>query len=117
MYSLAILVAILFIIAILGGPIAFALTYIPGQSTVRKIIRRVPILILAFMSLVICSQLLIAAVPLMGKTVGVFGLTTDYFALRREFFSDIYLRKYLKGKGVGGGRSSGNDGHGPEGQH
>jgi len=117
MYSLAILVAILFIIAILGGPIAFALTYIPGQSAVRKIIRRVPILILTFMSLVICSQLLIAAVPLMGKTVGVFGLTTDYFALRREFFSDFYLRKYLKGKGVGGGRSSGNDGHGPEGQH
>jgi len=117
MYSLAILVAILFIIAILGGPIAFALTYIPGQSTVRKIVRRVPILILTFMSLVICSQLLIAAVPLMGKTVGIFGLVTDYFALRREFFSDFNLRKYVQRKGIGGGRSSGNDGHGPEGQH
>jgi len=117
MYSLAILVVILFTFAILGGPIAFTLTYIPGQSTVRKIIRRVPILILTFMSLVICSQLLISAIPIMAKTFGIFGLVTDYFALRREFFSDFYLRKYLQRKGIGRGSSSGNDGHGPEGQH
>lgn len=117
MQSMALLVAIIFIIAILGGPIAFAFTYIPGDSLMRKILRRVPILILTFMSLVVCSQLLISAVPLMGKAVGVFGIATDYFALRREFFSDFYLRKYLQRKGIGGSRSSGNDGHGPEGQH
>ncbi len=104
-------------IAILGGPIAFVLTYIPGETLLAKIFRRIPILVLTFMSLVVCSQLLIAAIPLMGKVIGIFGLSTVYFALRREFFSDFYLRKYLKRKGIGGGRSSGNDGHGPEGQH
>lgn len=117
MYSLALLVVIIFLIAILGGPIALAITYIPGKTIGRKILRRIPILILTFMSLVVCSQLLIVAIPLMGKAIAIFGLTTVYFALRREFFSDFYLRKYLQRKGIGGGRSSGNDGHGPKGQH
>lgn len=117
MESLAALVVIILMIALLGGPISYVLTYIPGETLLAKVFRRIPILILTFMSIVICSQLLVAAVPLMGKAVSLFGLATVYFALRREFFPDFYLRKYLKRKGIGGGRSSGNDGHGPEGQH
>ena len=117
MYSLAVLVVIIFLIALLGGPIATALTFIPGTTTVKIILRRIPILILTFMSFVVCTQLILAAVPLMGKVVGIFGLVSDYFALRREFFPDFYIRKFLQRKGIGGGSSSGNDGYGPEGQH
>jgi hypothetical protein len=117
MESLAVLVVIIFMIALLGGPIATVLTYIPAKTLLGKIARRIPILILTFLSLVVCTQLIFSPIPLMGKSIGIFGLVTDYFAIRREFFPDFYLRKYLKGKGIGGGRSSGNDGHGPEGQH
>ena len=116
MESLAIIVAIIFMIAILGGPIAFVLTYIPSETLLAKVFRRIPILIIIFLSILVCTQLIFSPIPLMGKTVGIFGLVTDYFAIRREFFPDFYLRKYLKGKGIGGGRSSGNDGHGPAGQ-
>ena len=117
MESLAIIVAIIFMIALLGGPTAYVLTYIPGETLLAKIFRRIPILIITFLSIIVCTQLIFAAIPIIGKTVGIFGLVTDYFAIRREFFPDFYLRKYLKGKGIGGGRSKGNDGHGPAGQH
>lgn len=116
MESLATIVAIIFMIALLGGPTAYVLTYIPGETLLAKIFRRIPILIITFLSIIICTQLIFAAIPIMGKTVGIFGLVTDYFAIRREFFPDFYLRKYLKGKGIGRGSSSGNDGHGPAGQ-
>mgnify|MGYP000129548205 CR=1 FL=1 len=104
MESLAIIVAIIFMIAILGGPIAFVLTYIPGETLLAKVFRRIPILIIIFLSILVCTQLIFSPIPLMGKTVGIFGLVTDYFAIRREFFPDFYLRKYLKGKGIGGER-------------
>ena len=98
MESLAIIVAIIFMIALLGGPISYVLTYIPGETLLAKIFRRIPILIITFMSMIVCTQLIFAAIPIMGKTVGIFGLVTDYFAIRREFFPDFYLRNYLKGK-------------------
>lgn len=116
MESLVIIVAIIFMIALLGGPIAYVLTYIPGETPLAKILRRIPILIITFLSMVVCTQLIFSPIPILGKTAGIFGLVTDYFAIRREFFPDFYLRKYLKGKGIGGGRSKGNDGHGPAGQ-
>ena len=117
MESLAVVVATIFMIALLGGPIAYVLTYIPGETLLAKILRRIPILIIAFLSTIICTQLIFAPIPILGKSAGIFGLVTNYFAIRREFFPDFYLRKYLKGKGIGGGRSKGNDGHGPAGQH
>ena len=116
MESLAAVVAIIFMIALLGGPIAYVLTYIPGETLLAKILRRIPILIIAFLSTIICTQLIFAPIPILGKSAGIFGLVTNYFAIRREFFPDFYLRKYLKSKGIGGGSSSGNDGHGPAGQ-
>lgn len=116
MESLAILVAIIFIIALLGGPIATALTYIPGKTLPAKIFRRILILIITFLSTIVCTQLIFSDIPIVGKAVGIFGLVTNYFAIRREFFSDFYLRKYFQGKGIGRGSSGGNDGHGPAGQ-
>ena len=117
MYSLAVLVAIIFLIAVFAGPISFALTFIPGDGTNRKMIRRAPILVLTFMGLVVCTQLIIVSVPLLGKIVALFGLATTYLALRREFFRDFTIRNALRRRGIGGGSSRGNDGHGPAGQH
>lgn len=117
MESLAVIVTIIFMIALLGGPIAYVLTYIPGETLLAKILRRIPILIITFLSMIVCTQLIFSPIPILGKTAGIFGLLTDYFAIRREFFPDFYLRKYLKSKGIGRGGSKGNDGHGPAGQH
>ena len=52
MESLAAVVAIIFMIALFGGPIAYVLTYIPGETLLAKILRRIPILIIAFSNLV-----------------------------------------------------------------
>ena len=48
MESLAIIVAIIFMIALLGGPTAYVLTYIPGETLLAKVLRRIPILIITF---------------------------------------------------------------------
>jgi hypothetical protein len=68
-----------------------------------------------------------------AKLLGVFAIITSYIALRREYFPDFYLLANISNKlgirkvGPGehgpkfkwrrNGRSSGNDGHGPGGQH
>ena len=142
MESLAAFVAILFLVDILAGPIAIALTWqrlvnaITSQSKkvslVLTIIRRLfhgfLITIGAFIGTWLCF---IAVTP--AKLFGLFSLVTSYIALRREYFPDFHILAIIGNKlgirkvGPGdhgpsiklkrNGRSSGNDGHGPSGQH
>jgi len=142
MESLAAFVAILFLVDILAGPIAIALTWqrlvnaITSQSKkvslVLTIIRRLfhgfLITIGAFVGTWLCF---IAVTP--AKLFGLFSLVTSYIALRREYFPDFHILAIVGNKlgirkvGPGdhgpsikwkrNGRSSGNDGHGPSGQH
>ena len=142
MESLAILVVIIFLIDIVAGPIAIALTLprlvkaISSQSKsvtlVLTLIRRLVHGLLVTIGFFIGSWLVnIAETP--AKLLGVFSIVTSYIALRREYFPDFHLlanissklgiRKVAPGdhgptlKWKKNGRSSGKDGHGPGGQH
>ncbi len=142
MESLAVFVAILFLTDILAGPIAIALTWhklvkaisskSKNVSLVLTIIRRLLhgflITIGVFIGAWLCF---IAITP--AKLFGLFSLVTSYIALRREYFPDFHLLATIGNKlgirKVGpsehgptlkwkrNGRSSGDDGHGPGGQH
>ena len=142
MESLAVLVATLFLIDLLAGPMAILLTwgklvrFISSQSKnvvlVLTVIRRIVHGFLVTVGLFIGAWLAyITVTP--AKLFGLFSLITSYIALRREYFPDFHLlaiilnkvgiRKIAPGdhgpslKWKRSGRSSGNDGHGPGGQH
>ena len=141
MESLALLVAILFLVDILAGPIAIALTWqrlvnainskSKNVSLVLTILRRIVHGFLITIGLFIGTWLsYIAVTP--AKLFGIFSLITSYIALRREYFPDFHLLAIIGNKigirkiGPGdhgpkikwkrNGRSSGKDGHGPGGQ-
>ena len=142
MQTLAVLVLILFLIDILAGPIAIALTLprllnaISSQSknvsVVLTVFRRLLHGFLITMGLFLGTWFVnIAELP--AKLLGVFSIVTSYIALRREYFPDFFLLANISNKlglrkvGPGdhgptikwkkSGRSSGKDGHGPGGQH
>ena len=142
MESLALFVAVLFLIDILAGPIAIALTWhklvkaISSKSKnlslvltiIRLLLHGFLITIGVFIGAWLCF---IAVTP--AKLFGLFSLVTSYIALRREYFPDFHLLAIIGNKlgirrvGPGdhgpklkwkkNGRSSGDDGHGPGGQH
>jgi len=140
--SIAVFVAILFLIDLLAGPIAILLTwgklvrFISSQSKnvvlVLTVIRRIVHGFLVTVGLFIGTWLAyITVTP--AKLFGLFSLITSYIALRREYFPDFHIlaiilnkvgiRKIAPGdhgpslKWKRSGRSSGSDGHGPGGQH
>ena len=142
MQSLAVLVLIIFLMSLLAGPIAIALTWSKlvnaissrsrGASFVLTIFRRLVHGLLISIGFYIGAWLTyIAETP--AKVFGLFSIVTSYIAFRREYFPDFYLLANISNKlgirkvGPGehgpkfkcrrNGRSSGNDGHGPGGQH
>jgi len=142
MQSLAVLVLMLFLVDILAGPIAIALTLprllnaISSQSkkvsVVLTVFRRLLHGFLITMGLFLGTWFVnIAELP--AKLLGVFSIVTSYIAVRREYFPDFHLLANISNKlglrkvGPGDhgptikwkkhGRSSGKDGHGPGGQH
>ena len=149
MESLAVLVAILFLIDIFAGPFAILLTWaklvdaINSQSRsialTLTIIRRSLHGLFATVGVLIGGWLTYLAVT-PAKLFGLFSLITSYIALRREYFPDIYIVRFvLLRLGIKKdrpqvfsadgteiipakrsrrlGRSSGRDSHGPGGQH
>jgi hypothetical protein len=142
MESLAVIVLMLFLVDILAGPIAIALTWpklvkaISSQSKIVSAVLTVFRLLLhgflVTIGVLVGSWLVnIAETP--AKLLGIFSIVTSYIALRREYFPDFHLLATIGNKlglrkvGPGehgpqlkwkrNGRSSGNDGHGPGGQH
>jgi hypothetical protein len=144
MESLAYLVVILIMIVIFGGPVAILLTKIRTEHIVLRIIRRLLHGLVIAVSIFINATVFWK--PNQGLTVhaiGLFGISMAYIALRREYFPDVRIiapilakfgvKLWKKQKGSGSargsshfgpvvkwrrtGRSGGNDGHGPEGQH
>ena len=129
MEGLAYLVVIIFSIALFSGPFAIALTshrlvkFLNSKEGVlwaivnalRKIIHLLAITIGLFLGLS-----LVAVDVTITKIIGVYAIVLGYIALRREYFPDFFFVRDLLAKfGVSrkNGRSSGDDGHGPEGQH
>jgi hypothetical protein len=142
MKSLAILVVTIFLIDIVAGPIAIALTWPKLVNAISTKSRSVSMMLTVFRRLLhgflitvgvfIGSWLINIAEP-PAKLFGIFSIITSYIALRREYFPEFYLlanissklgiRKAAPGdhgptfKWKKNGRSSGKDGHGPGGQH
>ncbi len=131
MESLALVVTILFLIAVLAGPLSIALssqfvkTRLETKSSLAIVIinllrKFVHLILVAFGNLIGVQFLFIAGLPLIPRLIGLFSVVTSYIGLRREYFPDFFFVRDLLAKfGVSrkNGRSSGNDGHGPEGQH
>jgi hypothetical protein len=131
MESLAIVVTFLFLIAILAGPLSIALSSravksrLDSQASLGLVIlnlirKAIHLILVAFGNLVGVQFMFIAGLPLIPRTIGLFAVVTCYIGLRREYFPDFFFARDLLAKfGVSrkNGRSSGNDGHGPEGQH
>jgi hypothetical protein len=86
-------------------------------NLLRKFIH---LILVAFGNLIGVMWLLIAEIPLIPRLIGLFSVVTSYIGLRREYFPELFFIRDLFAKfGLSrkNGRSSGNDGHGPEGQH
>jgi hypothetical protein len=129
--SLAIVVVMLFLIAILAGPISIALSskFLKSRLdskaslgiVILNLIRKaIHLAVVAFGNLIGVQFLLIAGLPLIPRLIGLFAVVTCYIGLRREYFPEFFFARDLVAKlGISrkNGRSSGNDGHGPEGQH
>lgn len=142
MESLAYLVLIIFVITMFSGPFAIALTsrrlvnFLNSRqgllwtivSVIRKIVHLLAITIGAFLGM---SWLTMGVTG--PKLIGAYAIVCAYIALRREYFPDFHLLAIIGNKlgirkvGPGdhgpklkwkkNGRSTGNDGHGPGGQH
>ena len=131
MESLAIVIIVLFLIAILAGPLSIALSSQFVKSRVEtkaslsivilNLLRKfLHLLLIALGNLVGIQFLLITGFPLIPRLIGLFAVVTCYIGLRREYFPEFFMMSNLFSKfGMSrkNGRSSGNDGHGPEGQH
>ena len=131
MESLAIVVVMLFLIAILAGPVSIALSsnFLKSRLdskaslgiVILNLIRKaIHLVVVAFGNLIGVQFLLIAGLPLIPRLIGLFAVVTCYIGLRREYFPEFFFARDLVAKlGISrkNGRSSGNDGHGPEGQH
>ena len=131
MESLAFFEAILFLIALLAGPLSIALSsqFVKSRLetkaslviVVLNLLRKfIHLVLVAFGNLIGVMWLLIAEIPLIPRLIGLFSVVTSYIGLRREYFPELFFIRELFAKfGVSrkNGRSSGNDGHGPEGQH
>ena len=131
MESLAFVVLFLFITALLAGPMSIALSSrfvkskFEGKASLGLVIlnilrKAIHLIVVAFGNLIGVQFLFIAGLPLIPRLIGLFSVVTCYIGLRREYFPDfLFMRDLLAKFGVSrkNGRSSGNDGHGPEGQH
>ena len=142
MESLAYLVLIIFVITMFSGPFAIALTsrrlvnFLNSRqgllwtivSVIRKIVHLLAISIGAILGM---SWLTMGVTG--PKLIGAYAIVCAYIALRREYFPDFHILAMIANKlgirkvGPGdhgpklkwkkNGRSTGNDGHGPGGQH
>jgi hypothetical protein len=129
--SLAIVVVFLFLTALLAGPMSIALSsrfvksLFESKSSLGFVLLNIlrkafHLILVAFGNLIGVQFLLISGLPLIPRVIGLFSIVTCYIGLRREYFPDFFFMRDLFAKfGVSrkNGRSSGDDGHGPEGQH
>jgi hypothetical protein len=129
--SLAFFVAILFLIALLAGPLSIGLSSqfvksrLESKSSlvivILNLLRKfVHLILVAFGNLIGIMWLFMAELPLIPRLIGLFSVVTSYIGLRREYFPEFFFMRDLIAKfGVSrkNGHSSGDDGHGPEGQH
>jgi hypothetical protein len=111
MESLALIATILFTLAIISGPIGIAIARIKTKTIITLIIKRIFHAIFIVLGTIVGAQwLLIPGLPLTPRLIGLSSLCLSYVGARDEYFPQFRIVRR-------GGRSNGNDGHGPEGQH
>ena len=122
---------ILFLIALLAGPLSIGLSsqFVKSRLETKasiaivmlNLLRKfVHLVLVAFGNLIGVQFLFINGLPIFPRLVGLFSIVTCYIGLRREYFPESFFMRDLFTKfGVlrRNDRSSGDDGHGPEGQH
>ena len=131
MESLAIVVAFLFLIAFLAGPLTIGLssqfvkTRLETKASIAIVIlnllrKFVHLILVAFGNLIGVQFLFINGLPVFPRLVGLFSIVTCYIGLRREYFPEFFFMRDLFARfGISrkNGRTSGKDGNGPAGQH
>ena len=85
MESLALIVAILFLTALISGPIAIGLTFLHPATLRGRTIRRLFVTIFAIWGILNGIQFVLASVPLFPRLVGLMSVVTSGFAIKREF--------------------------------
>ncbi len=111
MEGLAVLVAILFLLAIVSGPIGIGIARIKTTTFFALLIKRIFHGIFIALGTIVGAQwLLIPGLPLAPRFIGLTSLCLCYIAARNEYFPQFRIVRR-------GGRSNGKDGHGPSGQH
>lgn len=114
MESLAIVILILFSIALFAGPVAILLSSNKltqrleskneGAFRVINLLRKLTLVVLVILAFTTGFQFLtISGLPIVPRTTGLFAIVTSYIALRREFFPQTFIvgslvRKIRKNK-------------------
>ena len=116
MQSLAVLVAMILAVALLSGPIALFLTWLPvinreRTNRVVALIRRVLVTFFALIGSFVSFNLFIRNVGISVTLMAIVGSVTAFFAVKREYFPD----GFGSGNGRGFGRWSDRR-NGPDGQ-
>jgi hypothetical protein len=130
MEGLAVIVTILFTLAIISGPIAIVIARIKTTTFIALIIKRIFHGLFVALGTVVGAQwLLIPGLPFAPRLIGLASLCLCYVAARNEYFPEFRILERLgiqtKNNSEYGpvlkwrkrGSSSGKDGNGPEGQH
>ena len=114
MESLAIVILILFSIALFAGPVAILLSSNKltqgleskdeGAFRVINLLRKLTLVVLVILAFTTGFQFLtISGLPIVPRATGLFAIVTSYIALRHEFFPQTFIvgsfvRKIRKNK-------------------
>ncbi len=85
MESLALLVTILFVILILSGPLAIALTFIKSTKRWANVLKRIFICQFSAIGIGLGVMLLLQGIAIGAKLMAIFAIAASAFALKREF--------------------------------
>ena len=84
--SLVAMVVIILFTALLGGPTALLLTYVPDKPRKIRILRTIAVVLLSLVAILFSYQLTLGAdIPAFPRLIGIFGLITSILALLYEF--------------------------------
>jgi len=86
MESLALMVAVIMLTSILGGPVAILLTYLPDRPKFIRVFRTIVVLILSLIGILFGYQLALgSSIPAFPRMIGFISVISSIAALLFEF--------------------------------
>lgn len=85
MQSLALLVTIIFLVLILSGPLAIALTFVKTTKRWANILKRIFICQFSAIGIGLGVMLLLQGIPVGTKLLALSAIAVSAYALKREF--------------------------------